>query len=63
MLCEENGFLPDLDELQQLVTSDTKLIALNNPNNPTGSLMDRAMMQQTADIAAKFGAYVLCDEI
>jgi aspartate/methionine/tyrosine aminotransferase len=62
-LREENGFLPDLDEVKRLVTPNTKLIAVNNPNNPTGSLMDSAMMQRIADIAASCGAYVLCDEV
>jgi aspartate/methionine/tyrosine aminotransferase len=59
----ENGFLPDLDEIRRLITPNTKLIAINNPNNPTGSLMDRSMMQQIADMAARCGAYVLCDEV
>jgi aspartate/methionine/tyrosine aminotransferase len=59
----ENGFLPDLDEIRRLITPNTKLIALSNPNNPTGSLMDRAMMQRIADMAASCGAYVLCDEV
>ena len=36
-----NNFLPDLAELKELVTKDTKLIVLTNPNNPTGSLIDR----------------------
>ncbi len=62
-LREENGFLPDLDAIARLITPNTKLIALTNPNNPTGSLMDRAMMQRLADLAARAGAYVLCDEV
>ncbi len=62
-LREENGFLPDLDEIRRLITPNTKLIAINNPNNPTGSLMDRSMMQQIADMAARCDAYVLCDEV
>jgi aspartate/methionine/tyrosine aminotransferase len=59
----ENAFLPDLDEIERLITPNTKLIALTNPNNPTGSVMDRAMMQRVADLAARCGAYVLCDEV
>jgi aspartate/methionine/tyrosine aminotransferase len=62
-LREENGFLPDLDEIARLVTPNTKLIAITNPNNPTGSMMDRAVMQRLADLAARVGAYVLCDEV
>jgi aspartate/methionine/tyrosine aminotransferase len=62
-LREENGFLPDLDEIARLITPNTKLIAFTNPNNPTGSVMDRALMQRLADLAARVGAYVLCDEV
>ena len=62
-LREENGFLPDLDELRALAVPGTKLIAINNPNNPTGALMDRAMLEQIAAIARETGAWVLCDEV
>lgn len=62
-LREENGFLPELDALRALVTPGTRMIAINNPNNPTGSLMDRAMLEEIAQIARAAGAYVLCDEV
>jgi aspartate/methionine/tyrosine aminotransferase len=62
-LRSENGFLPDLDELRAVVTADTKLIAMNNPNNPTGALMDRAMLEQIATIARDVDAWILCDEV
>ncbi|MFI0787475.1 aminotransferase [Streptomyces lydicus] len=62
-LREENGWLPDLDELDRLVTSDTKLIAVNNPNNPTGALIDEAGLARIAKIADRAGAWVLCDEV
>ncbi len=62
-LREENEFLPDLDELRALVTPETRLIALNNPNNPTGALMDRAMLEDIADIARAADAWILCDEV
>ena len=59
----EDGFLPDLDALRALVTRGTRLIAINNPNNPTGALMDRAMLEEIASIARDAGAWVLCDEV
>lgn len=59
----EDGFLPDLDELRQLVTPGTRLIALTNPNNPTGALIERPMLEEIAAIARDAGAYVLCDEV
>ncbi len=62
-LREELGFLPDLDELRQLVNDNTRLIAINNPNNPTGSLMDEDYLRQVVDIARASDAYLLCDEV
>ncbi|MFG6588500.1 aminotransferase [Sulfitobacter sp. MOLA879] len=59
----ENGFLPDLDELRAMMRPDTRMIATNNPNNPTGALMDRAMLAEIAEIARRSGAWVLCDEV
>ena len=62
-LTEAHGFLPDLAELRRLATKGTKLIAINNPNNPTGSLMDRAFLEEVAAIARNCGAWILCDEV
>jgi len=62
-LREENGFLPDLDELAELVVPGTRLIAVNNPNNPTGALLDESTLRAIAAMADKVGAYVLCDEV
>jgi len=62
-LREENEFLPDLDELRSLMRTETKLIAINNPNNPTGSLMDEGLLKQIADIAREQDTYVICDEV
>lgn len=59
----ENNFLPDLEELKSLVDSNTKMITINNPNNPTGSLIPRQTMEKISDIARKAGAYVLSDEV
>lgn len=59
----EDGFLPDLDALRQMVTPDTRLIALTNPNNPTGALIEGPMLEEIAQIARAAGAYVLCDEV
>jgi len=62
-LREENAFLPDLDELKELATNNTSLIAINNPNNPTGSLMDEQFLNEIVDIARSCDAYLLCDEV
>jgi aspartate/methionine/tyrosine aminotransferase len=62
-LRKENGFLPDLDELRRLVGGSARLIAITNPNNPTGALMDRALLEQVVEIARAAGAWLLCDEV
>ena len=62
-LKQENDYLPDLSELRALVTPGTKLICINNPNNPTGALMSGELLRAIVDIAREAGAYVLCDEV
>ncbi len=59
----EDGYLPDVDALRDLVTPKTRVIAFSNPNNPTGALMDRARLEAVAAVADRVGAYVLCDEV
>lgn len=61
-LHEEDGWMLDIDELRAAVTDDTRLICLNNPNNPTGSVMPVDMMREIADIAREHDAYIFCDE-
>lgn len=62
-LKKENGFLPDLEELRKMAIPGTKVICINNPNNPTGALMPTEMLKEIAEIAQEVGAYVLCDEV
>ena len=59
----EQSYLPDLAALKAMLRPTTKLIAVNNPNNPTGALMDRAMLEQVAALARSVGAWILCDEV
>lgn len=62
-LKRENNYLPDLSELRKMCKSNTKMICINNPNNPTGALMDERTLKEIVDIAASCGAYILCDEV
>ena len=62
-LKQENDYLPDLDELRALVTPETKMICINNPNNPTGALMSTDMLREIVEIARGVGAWVMCDEV
>lgn len=63
-LCdEENGWNPDLDDLESKITSRTKGIVLINPNNPTGAVYDKAIVARIARIAEAHGLIVFSDEI
>ncbi|QWF17706.1 pyridoxal phosphate-dependent aminotransferase [Lysobacter capsici] len=59
----ENGFLPDPDEIEQLVSSRTRAIVLINPNNPTGAAYPRELIERIVAIAAKHKLLLMCDEI
>ena len=60
---KENGYLPDLNELRRLAVPGTKLICINNPNNPTGALMSTELLKEIVEIAKRVDAYILCDEV
>jgi aspartate/methionine/tyrosine aminotransferase len=62
-LRRERGYLPDPAELRSLIDEKTRLIVLNNPNNPSGSLMDERSLREIVTIAKSCGAYVHCDEV
>jgi len=62
-LREELGWAPDLDELNDVVSQRTKLIAVCNPNNPTGHILTEAEMEAIAATADSVGAWLLADEV
>lgn len=53
----------DSDELLQLVTSKTKLVAVCNPNNPTGATLAPDQRKAIVNAAGKVGAWILSDEV
>ena len=59
----ENHFLPDIDKLKELVDENTRVITMNSPNNPSGSLIPKDVMEQVIEVAKSVDAYVLCDEV
>jgi len=60
---EENGWSIDFDELEALIRPNTKLIAINTPNNPTGYTFTEAQLKQLCSIADKHGIYIFADEV
>jgi alanine-synthesizing transaminase len=59
----ETDHLPDPDEVEALITPRTRALVLINPNNPTGAVYPRALLEQLVAIAAKHRLLLLCDEI
>jgi aspartate/methionine/tyrosine aminotransferase len=62
-LREENQFRLDVNELADLVTRKTRMIVINSPQNPTGSVLTEEDLKAIADIAVKNDIIVLSDEI
>ena len=62
-LREADGWLPELDALAGVVRDGTRVIALTNPNNPTGALIGAEGLARIVEIARAAGAWVLCDEV
>lgn len=56
-------FLPDPDEIEALVSPRTRAIVLINPNNPTGALYPRALLERIVAIAARHHLLLMADEI
>jgi aspartate aminotransferase len=62
-LSEQNEFRVDVDELRSKVTPRTKMVIINSPHNPCGSMLSSEDLRQIAEIAAKNDFIVLSDEI
>jgi aspartate aminotransferase len=62
-LREENQFRADVNEMRKLVTDRTKLIIINSPQNPTGSVLTSQDIQEIAKIAKERDIMVMSDEI
>jgi alanine-synthesizing transaminase len=59
----ENGFLPDPEEVRSLITPRTRALVVINPNNPTGTVLPRSVLEQLARIAEENRLVVFSDEI
>ncbi len=59
----ERGFVPDPQEIESLITKRTRAIVVINPNNPTGAVYPREVLEAIAQVAEKYHLVVLADEI
>ena len=62
-LKEENRFRLDPVDIAENISKNTKLIILNSPQNPTGSVMTKSELEHVAEIAREYDCFVLSDEI
>lgn len=60
---EEEGWKPELDQLRKKITDKTKMIVINNPNNPTGAVYSEKVLKDIIDIAGEHGLLIMSDEI
>ncbi len=59
----EDGFEPDITELEKLIDGKTKMVVLNIPNNPTGAIVNEEQLRIILRWAEERDFYVLCDEV
>ncbi len=63
-LCQEsNGWMPDLSDIRARITPRTKGIVVINPNNPTGALYSRELLEGIVAIAREHGLVIFADEV
>ncbi|TVY78783.1 Capreomycidine synthase [Fusarium oxysporum f. sp. cubense] len=62
-LKKENGFVPDVDELAGLIKPNTKMIIINNPNNPTGAPIPSSVIDRISKVAEEKGIILFSDEV
>jgi len=59
----ENNFLPDLKEIESLITARTKAIVINTPANPTGAVFSEKILKDIYALSRKYDLYIISDEI
>ncbi|MHA1897683.1 MAG: pyridoxal phosphate-dependent aminotransferase [Promethearchaeota archaeon] len=62
-LIEEEDFGYDIDALRNAITDKTKMIIINNPNNPCGSVLSNSQLEAIREIALEHDLWILSDEI
>ncbi len=63
-MCDEsNGWMPDINDIRAKITPKTKGIVVINPNNPTGALYSKALLQQIVNLAREHGLVIYADEV
>jgi aspartate aminotransferase len=60
---QENGFVPQPDTINELITSKTKALIVNSPSNPTGGVFDKNAVKGLTEIAKEHNLIIISDEV
>lgn len=60
---EQNGWQPDLDDLEKKISKNTQAVVLINPNNPTGTVFSEKTIQEICNLAGQYNLMLISDEI
>ncbi len=60
---EDNGWMPNIDDIRSKITKNTKGIVVINPNNPTGALYSDELLMQIVELARRHGLIIFADEV
>src|SRR5512141_1198649 len=60
---EDGSFVPTFEEIERAVTSSTRAIIVNSPNNPSGAIYPPALVEKIVDLCEKKGIFMICDDI
>lgn len=60
---EDGTFTPRFEEIERAVTSSTRAIVVNSPNNPSGAIYPDELIAKIADLCKKKGIFMICDDI
>lgn len=60
---EENGWIPDVEDIRSKITENTRAILVINPNNPTGAIYPESVLRQITSLAREHGLMIFSDEI
>jgi len=62
-LKKEKNYIPDIEDLKPLIKDNTKMIIINNPNNPTGSTIPKSVLTALIELARPKNLIILSDEV
>ena len=62
-LVEEDGWQPDLSELEEALDGGARFVVITHPNNPTGAALSDKSMQAIAELTEQYGAWIMSDEV